>query len=181
MILFSFFRSVPFVFSSVVLASSAAGCCAKSIGLVDATVCQIAHWDKSMVGTKVRIKGKYFSDFRHGAFLNDEDCPSDHIILGITPNDPDRSVINFDKFIGNHIDYYIGRRFEVTVVGLFMWEERKIINEELPPDRHLIVSAHGSFSLLKVLNFENPTSNPDKSKDPDQGKIPGQGQIKDPP
>lgn len=122
------------------------------------TVCQIAQWDKSKEGAIIKIEAEYFSDFRHGAILSDKRCPSENIILGHSMEQPDQSALEFDNFIGRHLDYYKGRNFKVNLEVIFKWREGRIINQELPLDRHIYVPAKGSVSILKVFSFEKPTS-----------------------
>jgi hypothetical protein len=149
-------RRAFFFFFTAMFGASAIECYARPDSESPVTVCEIAGWDRSMDGKTVRIKALYSSDFRHGAFLFDEVCPLDHVSLGVSPEEPDRSLLQFDEYIGEHYDYYIGRKFAVDLLGVFRWREQKIVNAELPPDRHLIVKAHGRVSILKVFDFEKP-------------------------
>ena len=121
------------------------------------TVCGLVHWDQKMVGTRVRVRAEYFTDFRHGAFLSDPKCPSARLQLGVRSADADASLARFDKALGQHYDYYVGRKFKVDITGSFEWEEARILYKELTPDRQMRIPAHGVLSLLKVWSFEKPT------------------------
>lgn len=121
-----------------------------------ATVCELARWDQTRVGTRVRIHAEYFTDFHHGAFLSDPRCPSVSLQIGIDATNADNSVANLDMAIGQNRKFYIGHKFKVDVTGVFEWNEGKVINAELPPDRQLRIPPHGQISLLKVWSFEQP-------------------------
>ncbi len=120
------------------------------------TVCELARWGQTRVGTRVRIRAEYFMDFHHGAFLSDPRCPSDSLQIGIDATSADNSVANLDMAIGQDRKFYIGRKFKVDVTGVFEWNQGKVINAELPPDRQLRIPPHGEISLLKVWSFERP-------------------------
>lgn len=120
------------------------------------TVCELARWDQTRVGTRVRIQAEYFTDFHHGAFLSDSRCPSDSLQIGIDAPDADKSVAALDMTIGQDRKFYIGHKFKVDVTGVFEWNKGKVINAELPPDRQLRIPPHGEISLLKVWSFERP-------------------------
>lgn len=121
-----------------------------------ASVCEIAHWGHEMAGVRVRVRAEYFTDLHHGAFLSDPRCPSDHLELGVRGDDADKSLSLFDEAIARHDSYYVGQKFSVDVTGIFGWEDVRIINKELPPDRQLRIPAHGTLSLLKIWSFEKP-------------------------
>ena len=122
-----------------------------------ASVCELAHWGHEMAGIRVRVRAEYFTDLHHGAFLSDPRCPSDHLELGVRANDADKSLSVFDEALARHDSYYVGRKFTVDVTGVFGWEDIRIINKELPPDRQLRIPAHGTLSLLKIWSFEKPS------------------------
>lgn len=113
-----------------------------------------------MAGTRVHVRADYFTDFHHGAFLSDPTCPSVRFELGVRAEDADASLAAFDKTLGQHYDYYVGRKFKVDVTGVFEWEEAQVLYKELPPDRQLRIPAHGTLSLLKVWDFEKPKKLP---------------------
>lgn len=121
-----------------------------------ATVCDLANWGRGMVGVRVRLRAEYFTDFRHGAFLSDPKCPAVRLQLGVRSAAADASLERFDKALGQHYDYYLGRKFKVDVTGRFEWEEANVLYKELPPDRQLRIPAHGEISLLKIWSFEKP-------------------------
>lgn len=127
------------------------------------TICELAHWGEARVGTRARIRVEYFTDLRHGAFLSDPKCPLTRLQLGVrsADADADASLAMFDKALGQHYDYYVGRKFKVGIIGSFELEEARILYQELPPDRQLRILAHGVLSLLKVWSFEKPTKRPD--------------------
>lgn len=120
------------------------------------TVCELARWDQTRVGTRVRIHAEYFTDFHHGAFMSDPRCPSDSLQIGIDATNADNSVADLDMAIGQDRKFYIGHKFKVDVTGVFEWNKGKVINAELPPDRQLRIPPHGEISLLKVWSFEQP-------------------------
>ena len=121
-----------------------------------ASVCELAHWGHEMAGVRVRVRAEYFTDLHHGAFLSDPRCPSDHLELGVRADDTDKSLSLFDETLAKRDSYYVGRKFTVDVTGVFGWEDVRIINKELPPDRQLRIPAHGTLSLLKIWSFEKP-------------------------
>lgn len=121
-----------------------------------ATVCEIANWGRDMVGVRVRIRGEYFTDLRHGAFLSDHRCPTDRLQLAADAPDANNSVSNFNKATAEHGRYYIGHKFKVDVTGIFEWSKGRIINKDLPSGRQYRIPPHGMLSLLKVWNFDKP-------------------------
>lgn len=123
-----------------------------------AAVCDLAHWGPEMAGARVRLRAEYFTDFHHGAFLSDPKCPAVRLQLGVRSAAADASLERFDKVLGQHYDYYLGRKFKVDVTGSFEWEEASVLYKELPPDRQLRIPAHGEISLLKIWSFEKPNS-----------------------
>lgn len=120
----------------------------------EATVCALAQWDRQMTGTQVRVRADYFTDFRHGAFLADPKCPGIHFELGVRSEYADASLARFDKALGQHYDFYVGRQFKIDVTGVFEWEAEEILFKDLPTDRQRRIPAHGTLSLLKVWDFE---------------------------
>lgn len=121
-----------------------------------ATVCELAHWGRDMVGVRVRVRAEYLTDLRHGAFLSDHQCPDDRLQLAADAAGADKSVSAFNDITAEHGRYYIGHKFKVDVTGTFEWSEGRVVNKDLPPDRQYRIPPRGMLSLLKVWSFEKP-------------------------
>lgn len=118
--------------------------------------CELAKWGKSMTGGHVRFQANYLTDFRHGAVLSDDECPSFSLRVGVRPDNEDESLKVFDKFMVRYWDFYVGHKFRVDITGVFGWDDETIINAELPRDRQLHIPPRGVISIVKVWDFERP-------------------------
>lgn len=138
----------------VILVAYPVACYGRGRDSIPLTVCDVVQWDKSVSGKEVRLKAKYFSDFKHETLLQDAACPAKYLTVDAGLQEPDRSVLDFEAYIWEHYDYYVGRKFNVDILGVFEWNDEILINAELPPDRRKIIPAHGGISIMKVFSFE---------------------------
>ena len=122
------------------------------------TICDIAREDKSLAGERVRLSALYYTDFHHGAWLQDSSCPKKSILLGLdSTEDLDPSVERFEAVLAEGRKYYQKHfGFSVEVTGTLVWRDPIVVNANLSPERQLTIPGQLVLSLERVWAFQAP-------------------------
>jgi len=120
------------------------------------SLCEIVRGGKEWVGKKVRVRARYYTDFFHGARLEDTACAGLSLeIAADPPNNADPGVRRFSQALSKK--YYDSHFLfiNVDISGTLSWKESAVLNSALSKEKRLTMPAHFIMSLDKVWAFSD--------------------------